>query len=56
VEDNGEGQYKLIIKEVWDIDGGDYTCEVSAPGGMNGKGNGAHQNAKKNTIFCNIIK
>ncbi|CAK5074870.1 unnamed protein product [Meloidogyne enterolobii] len=29
VEDNGEGLYKLIIKEVWDIDGGDYTCEVS---------------------------
>ncbi|KAL3088858.1 hypothetical protein niasHS_009150 [Heterodera schachtii] len=29
VEDNGEGQFKLIIKEVWDIDGGDYTCEVS---------------------------
>jgi hypothetical protein len=28
VEDNGEGLYKLIIKEVWDIDGGDYTCEV----------------------------
>lgn len=21
--------YKLTIKEVWDIDGGDYTCEVS---------------------------
>jgi hypothetical protein len=28
VEDNGEGQYKLIIKEVWDIDAGDYSCEV----------------------------
>lgn len=21
--------YKLIIKEVWDIDSGEYTCEVS---------------------------
>uniref|UniRef100_A0A915DB47 Titin n=1 Tax=Ditylenchus dipsaci TaxID=166011 RepID=A0A915DB47_9BILA len=24
-----EGVYKFIIKEVWDIDAGDYTCEVS---------------------------
>lgn len=24
-----ENIYKLIIKEVWDIDAGDYTCEVS---------------------------
>lgn len=24
-----DGTYRLIIKEVWDIDAGDYTCEVS---------------------------
>ena len=24
-----DGVYRLIIKEVWDIDAGDYTCEVS---------------------------
>lgn len=24
-----DGLYSLIIKEVWDIDAGDYTCEVS---------------------------
>lgn len=24
-----DGIYRLIIKEVWDIDAGDYTCELS---------------------------
>lgn len=28
-----EGVYRLTIKEVWDIDDGDYTCEVSNPFG-----------------------
>uniref|UniRef100_A0AC34RIM6 Twitchin n=1 Tax=Panagrolaimus sp. JU765 TaxID=591449 RepID=A0AC34RIM6_9BILA len=25
----GDGVYKLVIKEVWDIDAGDYTCELT---------------------------
>uniref|UniRef100_A0A0N5C6U2 non-specific serine/threonine protein kinase n=1 Tax=Strongyloides papillosus TaxID=174720 RepID=A0A0N5C6U2_STREA len=27
--ENGEGVYKMIIKEAWDLDEGEYTCEVS---------------------------
>uniref|UniRef100_A0A0N5A493 non-specific serine/threonine protein kinase n=1 Tax=Parastrongyloides trichosuri TaxID=131310 RepID=A0A0N5A493_PARTI len=27
--DNGEGVYKMVIKEAWDLDEGEYTCEVS---------------------------
>uniref|UniRef100_A0AC34GPF1 Twitchin n=1 Tax=Panagrolaimus sp. ES5 TaxID=591445 RepID=A0AC34GPF1_9BILA len=27
--EQSEGTYKLIIKEVWDIDNGDYTCELT---------------------------
>jgi hypothetical protein len=29
-----EGNYKLIIKEAWDIDDGEYTVEMSNPFGM----------------------
>uniref|UniRef100_A0AAF5DMX8 non-specific serine/threonine protein kinase n=1 Tax=Strongyloides stercoralis TaxID=6248 RepID=A0AAF5DMX8_STRER len=27
--ENGEGTYKMVIKEAWDLDEGEYTCEVS---------------------------
>ena len=29
VEQTGEASFRLTIKEVWDIDDGEYTCEVS---------------------------